>query len=99
MKRRFTKYPSNYVSASKKSPNTGKYYDRLWDIVDTLSEYHPDLTPSEDDTQDDLAEKFIYWATEYNDNYFGGYLDTADKGFRKYILDQYAWLVGEPYEE
>ena len=41
----------------------------LFDLLDELSEYHPDITPVSSDTKDNLLEKYFYWVDEYNDGY------------------------------
>ena len=41
----------------------------LFSLLDTISEYHPDLEPLRSDSDDDLIEKYFYWVDEYNDGY------------------------------
>lgn len=41
----------------------------LFDLLNQISEYHPDLLPRKKDTYDDLIEKYFYWVDEYNDGY------------------------------
>ena len=41
----------------------------LFDLMDELSEYHPDIAPTSRDTKNDLIEKYFYWVDEYNDGY------------------------------
>ena len=44
-------------------------YEELFDMVDTISEYYPDLIPTDDDSYNDLLGKYFYWVDEYNDGY------------------------------
>lgn len=41
----------------------------LFAVLNMLSEYHPDIEPLRQDSDDDLLEKYFYWVDEYNDGY------------------------------
>lgn len=41
----------------------------LFDVLNALSEYYPDLEPLRTDSDDNLLEKYFYWVDEYNDGY------------------------------
>ncbi len=41
----------------------------LFSLLNTISEYHPDLEPLRQDSDEDLLEKYFYWVDEYNDGY------------------------------
>lgn len=41
----------------------------LFALLNTISEYHPDLEPLRQGSDDDLIEKYFYWVDEYNDGY------------------------------
>ena len=43
--------------------------ENIFHVLDMLSEYHPDIIPSDTDTLEDLTEKFIFWMNEYNDGH------------------------------
>lgn len=62
--------------------------DELVNVLDKLSVYHNDLAPEDDDTLDDLLDKFFYWVDEYNDGYLGQY-DKPEGVFGKWLKKQY----------
>lgn len=41
----------------------------LFALLNQISEYHPDLEPLRQDSDEDLLEKYFYWVDEYNDGY------------------------------
>ena len=41
----------------------------MFAILNTLSEYYPDLEPLRQDSDDDLMYKYFYWVDEYNECY------------------------------
>lgn len=41
----------------------------LFAILNGIAEYHPDLEPLRQDSDDDLLEKYFYWVDEYNQGY------------------------------
>lgn len=50
-------------------PRQTKFRSVLFEILNYLSEYHPDVEPLRTDSDDDLLEKYFYWVDEYNDGY------------------------------
>lgn len=47
------------------------HYSRsaMFKILNILAEYHPDIEPLRQDSDNDLIEKYFYWVDEYNDGY------------------------------
>lgn len=58
--------------------NTENIKSTLYHVLDSLSEYHPDLAPSPEDSEQDLLEKYFYWVDEYNDGYDPNNFDRPD---------------------
>ena len=60
----------------------------LIEVLDKLSEYHPDIAPEDDDKLDALLDKFFYWVEEYNDGDLGQYANPKG-AFGKWLKKQY----------
>ena len=60
----------------------------LIEVLDKLSEYHPDIAPEDDDKLDALLDKFFYWVEEYNDGDLGQYAN-PEGAFGKWLKKQY----------
>ena len=48
---------------------TKEFRSILFKILNVLSEYHPDIEPLRQDSDEDLIEKYFFWVDEYNDGY------------------------------
>ncbi len=48
---------------------TKEFRSILFKILNTLSEYHPDIEPLRQDSDEDLLEKYFFWVDEYNAGY------------------------------
>ena len=57
-------------------------------LLDKLSEYHPDIAPSKDDTTEELLEKYFYWVDEYNDGYSNELANPNASRFNKWIASE-----------
>lgn len=61
-------------------------------LLNTISEYHPDLEPFHQDSKEDLLEKYFYWVDEYNDGYDPHHIQrpgTEEKDYKQWIADLY----------
>ena len=54
-----------------------------------ICEYYPDLYPRKRDSFETLLEKFFYWASEYNEGYFGERDDADTDRYCAYLVQQY----------
>ena len=41
----------------------------MFAILNIIAEYHPDLEPLRQDSDEDLMYKYFYWVDEYNEGY------------------------------
>lgn len=68
---------------------------RLYDRLDTISEYHTDLTPKRSMSLDTLIEYLFAWADDYNDGYLGDIEEHCEDRLDRYLVNKYKVHRGE----
>lgn len=67
-----------------------EWKQRLYDTLDTISDYHDELRPRKKDSLETLLEAFFCWAEDYNDGYLGFSEEEAkDDRFLKWLLQEW----------
>ena len=85
----------NGISAIKPSKSEiGSWKQMLYESLSSLSRFRSELRPKKDDSLNDLLERFLYWASVYNDGYFPEMDYARDNRFCAWLVQEFDRMYG-----